>query len=225
MKRFIVSPLGEAYYGNNCLLGSVNLNDIYPKAFTAAEQKQYFKTYPRKGKLADKLNRAVAKEFARHAREELTTEQRAAYHKIIRLQAVANDRFHVYGGITTAGKPWIILTTEFCDFCDQKEFWTALRKVARELGAKVATIRHDEFMDHYAPPRGVEGEKILDETWTRDDGSVVHFAHGPNHGRMERQVELRWNVTELSLPQLRRFIKKIDKPTLDLFHQHGVSVI
>lgn len=150
--------------------------------------------------------------------------QRKIADRIGHLQELNTARFRIYGGIKKDGTPWIRLVTEFCTFMDKKRTWSLINGIAKELKAKVWILSEMPHNDKYAPPQGRCGEKILKETII-SNGKRVHWACGPNHGRMERQVEFSWQVLKKSEAQIKAMIKRLRKATEEIWEEYGVGVI
>jgi hypothetical protein len=226
MAKFGINSMGEAYRGDECLVSSVIPNEVAAKALTPKEYRSYLRGRDTntKSPLYRKMRRAIDKEFDRLAREAMTDKEFALYKAVMKLQKLNDARFRVEGGIRANGRQAIILSTEFVNFTDQKQFWKELRQFARETGAKVSTMLEGEHLDKYSPPRGVEGERVLTDEPCRYNGGTP-WAVGPNHGRPERQVTVDWDVTGKSLAELRLLRGKLAKASEKLWRWAGVGVI
>lgn len=136
-------------------------------------------------------------------------------------QSIEDGRFRVYGGIKTTGTQEINLVTEFCNWVDQKDFWKTLDRLKRETKARLWVMKESERSNHYSPPQGIEGEVINPD---REPTELGPWVFGPNHGRMEKQVEFSWKVTSMNLDQLRAFKEEMAKATQEIWDTQGVCV-
>ena len=54
--------------------------------------------------------------------------------------------------------------------------------------------------------------------------SQLQLCEGPDHGRMERQVELSWRIERMTPDQLPQFLNKITEISQPLWNESGVGV-
>jgi hypothetical protein len=139
-------------------------------------------------------------------KQTLTPKEIAFRNKVEQFQNCADfGRFRVYGEIRK-GRHRIILSTEFQQFCDNEQIWKDCEKTAKDLDANIWIMREDKHSDHVIYPDTTE-------------------RFGPNHGRMERQVEFSWRIETLTIPQLKKFIRHLTKQTQSLWDVSGVGVM
>lgn len=133
-----------------------------------------------------------------------TPAERSLIRRVWAMQEAVNTcRFRVYLG--TGNK--ILLSTEFTYFSDEKEIAKGIRWLAKSIGARVLVMGEFEHMDEVTyfrekPPRTVTG---------------------PNHRRMETQVEMVWVVE--GVREAKRLVKMAEKETQELWENYGVSVL
>lgn len=151
-------------------------------------------------------NKDVANEFDRMAKEEFNEREYAFYQKACELQKQNTDKFRVYGWIVN-GKEKIILVTEALELSENKSFWELLNDFAEREKAKIG-IMHES--------------KRLDETTNIKTGVVTR---GPGHGKMEKQVEVVWDITDYNSNKLKRFISYLEPKIEWYWFKYGVSVI
>ncbi len=135
--------------------------------------------------------------------------------RVWNLQTENDSRFRVYGtknGSEFDSPEEIIVVTEVANFVDQTHFWDKLNQIATENGYEVRTLLESERFEKSHPV-----------------GKPELVTYGQNHGRMERQVEIVVNVTELSKDRwpkatLKEIIKKLEKDTDPIWETNGVGV-
>ena len=118
-------------------------------------------------------------------------------------EAITTDRFRAYLGKGSK----ILLSTEFMHFSDEKEIAKGIRWLAGSIGADVYVMSEFEHLDKCT---------YINETPPR---TVI----GPNHGRLETQVEMVWVVA--TVKEARLLVKMAKKETQKLWENYGVSVI
>lgn len=220
-KRFVVNPLGECIKGHDVLCGSINLREVFDGHLTEEEQLSYLSGEDSPA-LHAKAEKLCQEAFDTDARENLKPEEYEITKKIWDFQSLNTDRFRVYGGIKSTGKPWIVLTTEFIAFSDNKDFWQKIHSLKKDVNAKVFVMSEEEHLDSYSPPQHTEGEVIDTEKEPTEFGP---WAHGPNHGRMEKQIEFSWDILSLSKDEVKDKIKHLATLTKDIWKTGGVSVL
>ncbi len=146
----------------------------------------------------------------------LSAEEKSFVLWVYELQnAVANtSRWRIYARLKYVSvsrkveEKEVHLQTELCNFVDQESYWDTVEDFAIEHGCTVRTMREDEHLDKYKP--------VGAEEWVE----------GPNHGRMERQVELYWTLTPSETRQsVEAFVKDLNERTQALWDEAGVSVL
>lgn len=126
--------------------------------------------------------------------------------KVFEFMRLANfGRFRVYGEMKD-GKENIVVVTEFQAFVDQTDFWDRLKERAVQLHARIWIMREEPHMNQFK---------------RRDQ---MEWQYGPDHGRLERQVELSWQIQDKSPVAFKRFLGRIRKLTNELFTEQGVGV-
>lgn len=117
--------------------------------------------------------------------------------------AVTTDRFRAYLG--RDGK--VRLSTEFIYFSDEKEIAKGIRWLAESIGADVDVMSEFEHLDTVTYTREVPPRTVI----------------GPDHGRLETQVDMSWVVATVKEAQL--LVKMARKETQKLWENYGVSVL
>lgn len=136
----------------------------------------------------------------------LNTTEKAFMVAIHFKQAVNNARFRVYG-ITNDDGHQTTLVTEFVAFVDDKDAWEEIEEAAKKAGCEINVMRESEHID--------KKKKAGDKEWTI----------GPNHGRMEKQVEVFCYVNDLKLDEIRERIIKIETITQEIWPKYGVDIL
>ena len=122
------------------------------------------------------------------------------------LQSVNNDFARVWGGARN-GKLLINLSVEFRLFDDDVEGWRRMRRwIAQEHGIENVMNR----APHLDKPRPLNQKR-----WN----------YGPDHGRPETQIDVIWDVTHMSLPQLEQHIERLRSTGQHLWSSYGVGVV
>lgn len=134
--------------------------------------------------------------------------------KCAELQRGANwGRFRVYGGLWGDRSGFdtaeVIVVTEFAELVADKEYWDAVRSFARATGAYWWMMRRDRVRDRTTYVGGPEKGKVV---------------IGPNHGKLEMQVELSWRVEALDLMEFEHLIHRLTKASAELWKKGGVGV-
>lgn len=113
----------------------------------------------------------------------------------------------IWGG-TRGNRLHVNLSIEFCLFDDDVEGWKKVRAwIKREGGIENVMDRRTHL-----------------DKWKPADSS--RWKIGKNHGRPETQIDVIWNVTHLTRPQIEFMMQTLRKSCGDeLWHAHGVSVI
>ena len=119
-------------------------------------------------------------------------------------KAITTDRFRAYLG---KGKK-ILLSTEFIYFSDEKEIAKGIRWLAESIGAYIDVMAEFEHLD-----------KVTYDYDTPEAETVI----GPDHGRLETQVEMVWVVA--TAREARLLVKMARKETQKLWENYGVSVL
>jgi len=197
MRSIAINSLGEMFLNKQVVGGTVCLNDIgLPKKVVTSRRKDH----------QAKVAKAVAQAIDRQIDASFTLAESYLVRSVLEKQAVNDSRFRVYA-CTEKGKLVTVLATEFIFFVDDKEAKDAIYKTAKEVVAKPETMREDKHTDKSRP----ETQK--------------HWNYGPNHGRMERQVQFIWNVTALTVNQIKAFIEDLKQETHAIWDKYGVGVL
>lgn len=198
-KRDIMfNSLGEWFRGNG---GKEHGEDCVLSCINVSELATRLKKDPMKIS-----NKDVANEFNRLAKEEFNEKEYAFYQKACELQKQNTDKFRVYGWIV-GGKEKIILVTEAIALRKNDSFWELLNDFAEREKAKIELLHES---------------RRIDESTNTKTGIVTR---GPGHGKMERQVEVVWDITDYNPQKLKRFISYIEPKIEWYWSKYGVSVI
>lgn len=212
-----VEPLG---------VDSVNINVVANQVLTP-EQFAEWATFC--GDEADALHRYVSAKcqeaFLVAAWNDMSLPVFDFYKRVTDLQVLNDGRFRVWGrktGLTFKAMEYIWLVTELANFVAEEAFWKELRAAAKQRYSLVTLIEHPyEDKKHQVGVNGV----LPDFSNANDDNAI----YGEDHGQMERQVEFRINIAELSKQRhafslLREEIDKMRNITEPFWEQHGVAV-
>lgn len=128
--------------------------------------------------------------------------------KVWKFQSLNDGQMRIYGSVRN-----LKLVMEFQQFCDERDWWKRLRTFARDHGYGWYVMSVDKHVDRYGKP-------ILGKP------GKYKWITGPNHGRMERQVEVYLHVQpDARLLDIRTMRLRMRKE-LDLFwHEAGVGVL
>jgi hypothetical protein len=227
-KDFFITALGETLRGDELIISGVNIAQVAREVLTGKELDRWTQG-TRSASIKQRVDRAIAAEFRRIEREQLSPTELEFSRYIHKLQALNGGRFRLYGGILR-GRPWINLVTEFNAFIDEKSFWKTLMQIAKSLSAKTYVMHDGPHVDSSGYPAGSPDlEKALQDGRKLKNGGQVEngivWTTGPDHGRLERQVELSWPVYGKNLREIKTMIRKISKATNDQWEHRGVSVI
>lgn len=163
---------------------------------------------------ASRWHKTIEDEWQRLQAEHLTPHENAFVNKVCELSRIVDEshggRVRIYGQIADS-KEMIVAVTEFIGFCDDDEFWTQFNQTVDRLDAFVWVMREEPCN---------EESSTLDENM-----NVVEKKFGPNHGRMERQVEVSFRVDYLTIEHFRGFLEKLCKETQELWNKNGVNVL
>jgi len=243
---FIVNVLGEIFRRDNpdrnveadCVLASVNICEVARRLFKGDEELyNEWSNEADKGPISKRVNLAVEREFRRQERDLLNPCEFKIQQKIAKFQKINHNRFRVYGGMR-GKQSWMKLVTEVIHFVDDIEFWNNVKKVAKANGATVILMYDEtEHTDKCGDPTQGEGHKpvelrkqildkgriLLNDGQPDDEGYI--WSVSKDHGRMERQVELAWDV--LNVPDVRTLnamILRLCKATDAIWTKGGVGV-
>jgi len=205
---FGINPLGEVFINDEYAMGDVNVCDCARRILSVDEYSTWSNEYQQHPDLEAKVEAEIAHEFEREARNCMNSVQYALYKQITDLQVVDDGRWRIYGGQVEGQEPEINLVTEVLEFCDDStnDFWETLYATAKELGAEVSIMSEEKHHDKF--------KKIDDADWS----------YGPHHGRMERQVEIIWNVYGKSVDEVRAIIADLNPKLDEIWEKAGVSV-
>lgn len=150
-----------------------------------------------------------------HMSEVLLPKDVKAVKAVHRLQARLNDAMHrVYAIRPPKQRVWnIILVVEFCAFRDQWDVWVEIGRFAERMGRswKVKVMHEEPHLDRWK------------------NGDSEDWNEGPDHGRMEVQVEVRRDYELTDEYDVEHFVigeaGKIKTEGKKLFEKYGVDVI
>jgi hypothetical protein len=145
-------------------------------------------------------------------RQILTPKEYAFTMAVTKLQdALGNtSRWRVYGRLLR-GSEQIWLVTEFIALSEKAEAWKAINMVKRQTKAVLDVMHEAPNCDH-SWKVGPNGEKQEER-------------FGPDHGKMERQVEFSWRVERLTVPEFKRKVRELATSTHVIWTAYGVGVI
>jgi hypothetical protein len=167
--------------------------------------------------------KAIEDEWDRRNRANLNANEYAFAQKVFGFQDVAEGgRFRVYGEMRDGGE-CIVLVTEFVGFTNDDETWQKILALKQTLKAHLWVMMTDKHLDKYYPARGEEGERKTKER-VPGRGKGENWFVGPNHGRMERQVELSWRIEGMTPDDVVKLQKRIKRKTARLWREAGVCV-
>jgi hypothetical protein len=146
--------------------------------------------------------------------EGLTEEEIAAIKRVDQLQKAipdaVNTQFRIYGGMMN-GTLKINLACEFTFFLDCNLLWSELHRTASKTSGIICQMLEDTHLDH--------------STENYDDPDKRREIYGENHGRLERQVEVVWDVSDTSPDKLPAIIDNLVKRFGSLWESGGQGVI
>lgn len=219
--RFWVNSGGEYGRNHESLPGSsVNNADVCRNHGVTPEDMHDSET----GRPTAAGQAAIDAEFARLAKRDLTPEEHAILMRVWGLQKRVNDdRFRVYGG-RNGDKTWIALCTEFVAFTDDKDpvdvkFWQDLQGFVALYGAEIHVMSEDPHSDSHW------NDALPGHEYDPPEGREDRLIKGENHGRMEKQVEVLWRVTDLADDAIVRCKEIYAAASQAMWPLRGVSVI
>lgn len=115
-----------------------------------------------------------------------------------------SGRWRVYGRIAKNNTKQVVVVTEFQGLLGDESLWRKINKV--KTGARLWVM--DESLNRDTTYRFIGGD-----------------SYGPNHGKMERQVELSWRIEKLSPGGLLDLVTKLETATQELWKASGVGVV
>lgn len=193
---FFVTAMGELLRDDEVLGNTINLKELSVKAGIEF-------SYPE----TPEWRQAIRNEFEEWEKENLTETERLFANKVFEFQENLNSsRCRVYGWIEESEKQVIILVTEFLEFVDS-ENWTEIYEIGKALEATVNTMCEHPHLNSKSLDNGI--------TWIE----------GPNHGRMERQVEFSWSIQGLTIEEAVTFKELVEKLTQPIWEKCGVGVL
>lgn len=191
-----VSSLGEVVLDKEIVAGTVKYDDLDIPSHVLKRHSRADREY---------ISKLVAEEVEKQI-DRAFDPMRALEIKAVHDKQIVNDgRFRVWAGVKDR-ELRTYLVTEFRFFTDEKK----TEKVIAEAVGRFAVI---SVM--------FEGPNT-DRTKNVDDD---HWIDGPDYGRPERQIEVRWDVTALTIRQIRALIDQIRESTQHVWDLYGVSVI
>lgn len=206
--RFVVNSLGEPVRDGELVGKSVNINEVAEACFSPRELRTW-RTGRRSAQLEKKLEPHVGRAIREEARATMNAREYSFWTDVVRLQAVNNARFRAWGELTrSSSHVWLV--TEFRTAADNRPAWAYLRGLADPApgDAKLFTMWEGEENDEVSRDGG--------KTWVR----------GPKHGRLLRQVEMRWEIgRNWRVGELRGYIAFLARCTEAAWQAWGVNVL
>lgn len=204
-----VTALGEILRGEECLdCSSVDLMKLRKQHGLTFEETDF--SLSDDSPAAQRWHQLVEAEFERKRHKDLSEAELEFVNKTYRLQdVVTDDRFRLYGELRRGGDECVVLVTEFRGFCGDDHFWLAFNDIAQSLQAHVWIMREEPHLDHSYLNFGTPEQQDV---------------YGPDHGRLERQVELSWRVETISVEALQELKVRIAAATEPFWKKYGVSV-
>jgi hypothetical protein len=148
-------------------------------------------------------NKEVRADFYSQLTSQLTAPAARRVSTVWNLQKFNDGRFRVW--MRKGGE--VVLSTEFNALVEQDDVWRKIDAAAKALHVKPDVMHEDKHVDSKSLDNG--------KTWI----------HGPKHGKMERQVSLDVRLTALTIDELRRTRKHLERVTEDAWNASGVNVI
>lgn len=148
----------------------------------------------------------IVAEFDRLNVQVFTAFEYGVIRAVSALQSVNSDFARVWGGAKN-GKILINLSVEFRLFDDDVEGWGRMRRWIRSEKGIENVMCRAPHLDKSKP----EGQK--------------RWNYGPDHGRPETQIDVIWDVTHMSLPQLEQHIERLRSTGRHLWSSYGVGVV
>jgi len=220
---FFVSALGEMERKGELLdCSSINLahlakekgfdlKNVFNSSFRVFNKLLVSEDTTKESKEFTRWNNAIEYEFDRRMRNTLTVTEYYFAKKIHLFQEKFGDgRFRFYGEISSDTTQKIILCTEFLEFIDNDKGWEKIYSVAKATNANTWVMREDPH---------------LDISWTNYNTPEQVEHRGPDHNRMERQIEFAWRVETHTVKSLYVFIKKLQKETKEIWSDFGVAIL
>ena len=149
----------------------------------------------------------VEVEFDKQRQTNLTAAEYGAVKAIYLLQEVNGGFARVWGGLID-GQLIINLSVEFVIFDDDKYGWKAVRKWIRQYKGIENVMDHSPHLDKSKP------------------AGAKRWEYGKDHGRMQTQIDVIWNVTNMTLAEARQFVGRLETTAVDqkLWEHYGNAV-
>jgi hypothetical protein len=200
---------GEIFRGDELVISSVNMRYIADKYGVDA-------LGARGTAAGEAVQDAVQAEFAALEIELLSPREVCFARKVKRITKLTDfGRFRAYGQLDYAGGVFsecIVVCTEFCTLVEDAAYWELVEQVVRDTQA------HYWVMDERAH---------LDRSCRVDDaGGIIPGSEriGPDHGKLERQIELSWRVENLSMAEIVTLLQSKADETQPIWESAGVGV-
>lgn len=239
--RIVINALGECYRqigkeSEPLGEGSLNLVAVAEKYLTPELLRAYLNprlsdepTDDAASQLEATATQAVKDlcefEFLLAAMRDMTPAVLQFYKAVTATQSLINDsRCRVWGEMhgedfDSPRHTWLV--TEFQAFVGEGHLWPIFDKIAAYVGGEVAVMRESPHLNRYWED-GKNGYNANDPVTMTKATAIT----GENHGRMERQIELRIDVAGLtSYEQLVDTRDKLELATDFLWADYGVGVI
>lgn len=203
-----VNSEGEVFRRDQTVISSVNVTDVGRRHGLTEDQ------IIKGGK---KLDAAIAAEFERLRQKELSKRERKFVDHVDAVRDCTDfGRFRAYGQLNRRSE-LIVVCTEFIGIVEDKQLWANIEAMIEQTQAHYWVMSEEPNSEHswrvYPDGHKKAGQKI--------PGSDKY---GKNHGKMERQVELSWQVQDLSIPEVKRLLRKLRRQTDKVWPEAGVGV-
>lgn len=181
----------------------------------------------KKPKWAEEAEKALERARRVLVEAKLSPTELRVYDTVYKLQELLADcdRFRVYASLT-GRSPDISLVTEFIYFVDDREALDAIRAAAKDLDWSIRTIHQDKHCNKVGTQQGRMPDGEGYRKIGKPDKEGVQWFIGPNHGRLERQVEMVLPLyAGIGVGTVRALIDTCKKRTQGIWKKYGVSVI
>lgn len=160
---------------------------------------------------------SVEAEFERKRQKDLNQEELQFVNHVYMVQdCVDFGRFRAYGQLNNDGTETIVVCTEFIGLVEDDELWNEIKETVEKTNAHYWVMSEEPNLEH--------SWKVYQDGPNKGHKIPNSDNYGPNHGKVERQVELSWQVQNLSVPYIKQLITKLKKQTESLWGKAGVGV-
>ena len=229
----IVNSLGEVYRRDagqvfsDTLMGGINLSAAARLYLTPEEQDEWKTFQGDRHRLLDAYicERAYRESLIRLA-EQHGKDVWYFVKRVHDYQVIDDGQFRVWGEKLDDGPEHIWLVTEFQQFVDEEDFWSRLEAFIESDENLEMRVMHEMERLEQSWKHGVNGVDIDDRSTITDETAI----YGNDHGRMERQVEVRMDIAELTrarhwgVVELFELVAEIREKTETFWKEAAVSV-